>query len=110
MTRLLTNALALTALLTPHSVQAQSTCGSRDYIIRTFISLHGETQVGLGLAGPSTVVELWASNETNTWTITQTSLNGITCIVSAGSDWQSNITNSTPIHYMQRGALTNDFK
>lgn len=35
------------------------------------------------------MVELFASDETGTWTLIVTSATGVTCMVAAGESWQS---------------------
>ena len=39
--------------------------------------------------GPGAVVEVFASEETGTWTITVTSVNGTTCLVASGNSYTS---------------------
>jgi hypothetical protein len=48
----------------------------------------GETRRGMGLAGQSAVVELFASAETGTWTVTATLADGTTCLVASGQGWE----------------------
>ncbi len=68
--------------------QAQMACGPRDSVIEKLGDQYGETRRGGGLAGPTAIVEIWASEATGTWTIIQTTPNGFSCIVAAGDGWQ----------------------
>ena len=43
----------------------------------------------MGLAGSSSVLEIFASDDTGTWSITVTSAGGPTCLVAAGQSYQA---------------------
>jgi hypothetical protein len=43
----------------------------------------------MGLAGQSAVVEVFASDETGTWTIIVTGTNGLACMIAAGRNYQA---------------------
>lgn len=71
----------------PLSASAQSACAPRDAIVEKLKEKYGEDQRGLGLGGKKSVIELWSSEKTGTWTIVMTRPNGTTCIVAAGDAW-----------------------
>ena len=54
---------------------------------RHLAARYGETAVSLGLGPGNRVVEVFASEETGTWTITVTSVNGTTCLVASGDSY-----------------------
>ncbi len=79
--------LALSALLmlSPIAAYAQSqNCAPRD----TVVSRYGESRQAIGLGGNNQVVEIFASEETGTWTITVTTASGVTCLVASGQAYE----------------------
>ena len=77
--------LALTAL--PASAQNRM-CAPRDTIIERLASGWGESRQSMALAADNTVVEVFASQTTGTWTITVTQPGGLTCLVASGEAYQ----------------------
>ncbi|MEM1272892.1 MAG: hypothetical protein AAGF88_03690 [Pseudomonadota bacterium] len=75
--------------VTPQTAAAQNRpiCAERDVIVGTLATRYGETAVSLGLGAGNRVVEVFASEETGTWTITVTSVNGTTCLVASGNSY-----------------------
>jgi hypothetical protein len=67
---------------------AQMMCGKRADIIRQLDEKYGETRRSLGLAGGRGVVELYASDETGSWTILLTSPQGTACMMASGEAFQ----------------------
>lgn len=78
----------LTAILAPLAAMAQN-CGPRDAVLATLSGQYGEVRQGIGLAGPSGVVEIFASAATGTWTITLTRPDGLTCLIASGDHYQA---------------------
>lgn len=66
-----------------------SICGQRDHIVRHLETRFGESVRSVGLAGPDRVVEVFASDETGSWTITVTSPSGLTCLMAAGRHFEA---------------------
>ena len=85
MTRL---ALIVMAGLIGWPVHAQSTCGARDSVVRNLGEKYGEVRQGVGLTGSMAVYEIYASEETGSWTILKTTPNGMTCVMAVGEWWQ----------------------
>ncbi len=69
-------------------VRAQMVCGKRADIVRQLGEKYGETRRSMGLADGRGVVELYASEETGSWTILITSPQGIACLMAAGQAFQ----------------------
>lgn len=69
--------------------QTARQCGDRARVLETLTGEYRETRRGMGLAGPSAVVELYASAETGSWTMTVTLPNGMTCLLASGQGWES---------------------
>ncbi len=73
------------------AAQGRSTqvCGQRAAIIAQLNTRFGEQVRAIGLAGQTRIVEVFASDETGTWTITITSLDGITCLMATGQNYEA---------------------
>ena len=58
-------------------------------VIARLAERYGEAQQVVGLASDNTVVEVFASLETGTWTIIVTTAQGLTCLVAAGQSYEA---------------------
>ena len=87
--------LGLAAAGAPHA-QAQMACGSRDSVVAKLGDKYGEVRRGGGLAGPTAIFEIWASEATGTWTILKTTPNGLTCVMAVGDGWQDDAGEAIP--------------
>ena len=76
------------AAIGPTDAQAQMACGTRDAVVAKLGDKYGEVRRGGGLAQPTAIFEIWASEATGTWTILKTTPNGLTCVMAAGDGWQ----------------------
>lgn len=63
-------------------------CGERDSIIAQLEKKYGETRRSVGLQQGRGVVEVYASEETGSWTILMTDTRGKTCLMAAGEAFQ----------------------
>ncbi len=84
-------AIVIAAMWFASAAQAQTVCGSRDVIVKKLGEKYGERRRGGGLTGPRGIVEIWASEETGTWTILKTTPNGKTCVMAVGTAWQDDV-------------------
>lgn len=76
-------------LLAPLASHAQGqNCGNRDLVVERLTEKYGESRQSIGMAPKGRVVEVFASLETGTWTITVTMPNGITCLVASGQSFE----------------------
>ena len=66
----------------------QASCAKRDMIVERLASKYGESRQSAGLNQNNGMVEVFASDETGTWTILVTMPNGISCLMAAGKAWQ----------------------
>lgn len=64
-------------------------CAPRDMVVEQLAAGFGESRQSIGLAAQGTVVEVFASPETGTWTITATNPQGITCLVASGHAFEA---------------------
>jgi hypothetical protein len=69
--------------------QTSQRCAARDAVLARLAETYGETRRSLGVAANSAVVEVFASDQTGTWTITVTAPNGITCLVASGDSFET---------------------
>ena len=76
-------------LAAPASAQNASNCAPRDIIVEKLASKYGETRQSMGLGANNAVIEVFASDETGTWTITVTSVHGMTCLVASGQAFET---------------------
>ncbi|MGR3617637.1 MAG: hypothetical protein ACU0BB_16565 [Paracoccaceae bacterium] len=71
------------------SAQTPQNCAPRSAVLERLNENYQETRQSIGLAGPGQVVEVFASTDTGTWTITVTIANGMTCIVASGRSFEN---------------------
>ena len=86
-----TTTLAAVALLmaAPAIAQQNRNCAPRDAVVERLAESYGETRQSIGLGANNAVVEVFASDETGSWTITVTMPNGVTCLVASGQAFES---------------------
>ena len=84
--RILTAAVLFGMAATGPPAHAAS-CGDRETVINRLETQFSEHLVGGGLQSVQSVVEVWASQETGTFTVLVTNTQGISCVVSTGSNW-----------------------
>ena len=71
------------------SAQQSRNCAPRETVIERLADAYGESRQSIGLGANNAVVEVFASNDTGTWTITVTSPTGITCLVASGQSFET---------------------
>jgi hypothetical protein len=84
-----TAAAVLCLLATPAWAQGPN-CADRAQVIERLAEKYGETLQSMGLRGDNGVMEIYASDETGTWTILVTRPDGIACLLAAGEMWEGN--------------------
>ncbi len=87
--RILTTSILILgmAAIGPPDAQAQMACGTRDSVVAKLGDKYGEVRRGGGLAGPTAIFEIWASEATGTWTILKTMPDGMSCVMAVGDGW-----------------------
>ena len=65
-----------------------ASCAKRDMIVERLSTKYGETRQSAGLNQNNGMVEVFASDESGTWTILVTMPNGISCLMAAGNSWE----------------------
>lgn len=79
-------------ILALHAANAQTTtasCAEREQVVERLASKYGETRQSVGLARNNSVMEVFASEETGTWTIALTLPDGMTCLIAAGEAFEA---------------------
>lgn len=64
-------------------------CGQRDLVVERLADRFGESRQSMGLAANGQIVEVFASSETGSWTITVTVPSGITCLIASGQSFET---------------------
>ena len=83
--QIMIGAVAASCLTGPAIAQS---CAPRELVVERLASKYGETRQSMGLGANNAVVEVFASVETGTWTITVTSAHGLTCLVASGQAFE----------------------
>jgi len=90
MTNLTKLGISAVLLMMPVYAGAQTNnCGNHDTVVARLAERFGETRQSMGLGTNNSVVEVFASKETGSWTITVTSARGITCLVASGQAFET---------------------
>ena len=81
--------LTLLALAAPATAQDTRNCAPRDTVVERLANTYGETRRSMGLGANNAVVEVFASYDSGSWTITVTLPNGIACLVASGQAYEA---------------------
>lgn len=71
-------------------------CADRSKVIARLAERYGETLQSLGLNDDSSVLEVYASEDTGTWTILITRTDGMACLIASGQAWEKLARPLTP--------------
>jgi len=86
----ITMSLGLAAALftTTHAQAEPANCAARGQIVDRLEQGYGETRQSIGLGQDNSLVEIFASAETGTWSILVTMTNGLSCLVASGESFE----------------------
>lgn len=76
-------------ILVTQNALAAPQCAARPKVLETLAQKYGETRRSMGIAADQTVMELFASAETGSWSLTVTLPTGQTCLVAAGQNFET---------------------
>jgi hypothetical protein len=79
----------LAIILMTQASQAAPQCGPRAAVLEKLTNGFGETRRSMGIAVNNMVMEVFASAETQSWTITITTPQGQTCLVASGHGFEA---------------------
>jgi hypothetical protein len=71
-------------LIATSSEAAGRRCAPRDTVVTRLAEGYGERRQSIGLGANNAVIEIFASDETGSWTIVVTDTAGVTCLVASG--------------------------
>jgi hypothetical protein len=80
-------AAAVLLFASPALSQTQMPCADRADVVSRLAERYGETLQSMGLNQNNTILEVYASEETGTWTILLSRADGTACLVAAGQMW-----------------------
>ncbi|MEL6840895.1 MAG: hypothetical protein AAFP85_16530 [Pseudomonadota bacterium] len=76
-------------MLAANQVNAQTrNCAAHAQVVERLAERYGESRQSIGLGSDNSMVEMFASPETGSWTITITRPGGPTCLIAAGQAYQ----------------------
>lgn len=67
---------------------AQSNCAPREVVVERLAGEYGEVRRSLGIGSDNTIVEVFASDDTGSWSITVTYTGGLSCLVASGQAFE----------------------
>ena len=76
------------ATTTQVMAQSQRNCGPREAVIERLASNYCETRQSVGIGSNNAMVEVFASDETGSWTILVTMPTGQSCLVASGQSFE----------------------
>lgn len=71
------------------SANPATTCADRTKVLSRLAADFGETRQSIGLGANNALIEVFASDQTGTWTITVTRPNGTTCLIASGQAFEA---------------------
>jgi hypothetical protein len=71
--------------------QTRQACAEHSLVVQRLADKYGETLRSMGLHQNTDLIEVYASDETGTWTILITKPNGQACLLAAGQMWEANV-------------------
>ena len=82
-------------ILATQNAFAAPNCAERSFVLNELSAKYRETRRAIGLAANNTMMEMFASADTGTWTLTVTMPDGTTCLVASGNGFDS-VTENLP--------------
>jgi hypothetical protein len=76
-------------LAVPQIAHGAPQCDSREAVTALLAERYGETRRAVGIAGQSAMMELFASDDTGTWSITMTLPGGTMCLMASGLNYET---------------------
>jgi hypothetical protein len=70
-------------------------CDARDKVVALLAERYGESRRAVGIAGEAAVMELYAAEDSGTWSITMTLPDGQMCLMASGAGFEA-ITEELP--------------
>ena len=80
--------MILALLLASFPAQAEPRCMPRDHLVELLEGRYNEQPVAIGLESGGRLIEVFATLNRRTWTLTMSTPDGVTCVIAAGLEWQ----------------------
>jgi len=80
--------LGLLLAIQPITVRAQMLCGDHDGIVAVLAERYGEERAAVGVTTAGAALELFVSENGETWTLLLTVPGETTCLIAAGDTWE----------------------
>lgn len=80
--------LIILALIFPRPSKAQANCAPRAVIVDRLVEQYGEARQAVGLTS-NALIELFANDQTGSWTFIASLPDGTSCVMAAGHEYQS---------------------
>ena len=80
--------LCLYALTATAEAQTGRACGLHAKVIERLYTGYGETRQMIGLGANGAILEVFASEESGSWTILATNPQGVSCLIAAGQAFE----------------------
>lgn len=71
----------------PTFARSQNVCAPRDKVVSDLQAKYFEARKGAGLANATSLLEIWTSAKTGSWTVIITRSTGTSCILASGNTW-----------------------
>lgn len=95
-TMLMSGAMLATTMPAPAAAQTARNCAPREVVVERLAGTYGESRQAMGLGANNAVVEVFASPESGTWTITVTLPSGVTCLMASGQAFETLVESLPP--------------
>ncbi len=79
--------LMMAAVTTSSPANAQAVCLAHGDLVKQLSTKYAEEPMGIGLASDGTVMQLFTSEDGNTWTLVRTLPDGTSCMMAGGEAW-----------------------
>lgn len=83
--------VALSAVPVAANPIAEVICAPTDEMTARLTTQFGENRVATGVRNPEQVMEIWAADDGQSWTMVATYARGVSCIVAMGEYWQTSL-------------------
>jgi hypothetical protein len=81
------------AIATPiANAEGRQACADHTLVVQRLADKYGETLKSMGLHQNDGLIEVYASDDTGTWTILMTKPDGQACLLAAGQMWEAQVT------------------
>lgn len=77
------------AFSVPAAADPRGNCAPHDAVLSHLADKYGETRRSIGLDARGALVEVFASDDSGSWTITLTSPDGVTCMIASGASFET---------------------